>query len=446
MGSFAAAIRRNLFFAPLLGLFFTLSLALADPGKILDSDDEAALARLLIADNAQKELSVSYFIFKEDSFGNSTLAMMREAAKRGVKVRLLLDYHQMEVSHAMIAHLMEAGVEVKAYHPYGITRNPTWIWRRMHDKIFTSDGQRAAVGGRNIQNNFFTDRKAGKNRYMDLDVYVEGPSAKGPQDYFDEIWSSKHVEKLDVSKVARAEIKQKGRTLDRYEKFLKTFRASHSGQIQNLLDGRYELSNLQFFHDNVNAKGTAPGTEEGLLKVIRGAKKELVLENAYVILTDDIKKALKDAVDRGVEVHVMTNNAESNDIRMAGMRYKAERQELSDMGVHVWEYKREGGGPGMVHGKTAFADGKSMFVGTFNLDPRSRFLNMEVGYTFDSTQGAKDLMARFDRFRESAHEYLSPARMAARGIASPPAAREPTSVRCKAAFYQALTFVLRPQL
>src|SRR6185369_5644878 len=111
------------YFALGLGLVLLAALpAAADGVRILETDREAAEARVELALGARQELLVSAFIFGDDPFTLTSLGLLRETARRGVRVKLIADAQWNAIPRAVQAHLLAEGVEIRDYHPFRLDR------------------------------------------------------------------------------------------------------------------------------------------------------------------------------------------------------------------------------------------------------------------------------------------------------------------------------------
>jgi cardiolipin synthase C len=157
---------------------------------------EAFAARVDLARSAQRSLDVQYYIWRNDLTGTLLLEELREAADRGVRVRLLLDDDGIpstldDTLAALDAH---SNIEVRLFNPFKI-RRPKFVGfitdfarlnRRMHNKSFTADGIATIIGGRNIGDEYFgaTDGVV----FADLDVLAIGTAAADVAADFDRYW------------------------------------------------------------------------------------------------------------------------------------------------------------------------------------------------------------------------------------------------------------------
>ncbi len=371
--------------------------ARADVYRLLDSDQEAAQARIDLVQRAREEIQAEYFIVETDQVSLTGLGLLRDAARRGVKVRLIVDATFNNVARAIQGYLISQGVEIREYHPFRWTK-PRWIWRRMHDKLLVVDGRSMLAGGRNIANSYFG---FGKRNYVDRDALVEGGAAKKARDYFLELWSSGEVRAtrlrsydpgfLEYRCEQEASHPARRFCLARQEKIRGGFLWA-----QRLLDdsldrlrrgswvrydsgrdfaaGQADVGEVRFLHDPVGRKVEARGIGRELLDLMAAATRSMEIESPYLVPSAAFKRALKAALRRGVAVRILTNSLGSTDNLFAQAGYVGKRKKLVRWGVDLWEYK----GPESLHAKSAVFDGETVVVGSFNINPRSEYLDTEI--------------------------------------------------------------------
>src|SRR6185436_5061230 len=137
------------------------------------------------------------------------------------------------------------------------------------------------------------------------------------------------------------------------------------------------------------------------------AKQEVLIESPYFILLDPGLAQVRALTARGVKVRVLTNSAATNDVLAAQAGYANTRKELLEAGVELYELrpdsnmKREwsmvaGKSRAALHAKALVIDRKTVFIGSFNLDPRSKAINTEIGVIVESPELARQLTAFMD--------------------------------------------------
>lgn len=142
---------------------------------------------------------------------------------------------------------------------------------------------------------------------------------------------------------------------------------------------------------------------KALVGKVDGLKRQLLMENAYFVPTQAGADKLKELSARGVKVRVLTNSLSSNDVIAVHAGYSKYRVELLAAGVELHEVRADSAkvrqtlfsteSKAGLHTKAAVFDGTSLFVGSFNLDPRSANLNTEIGLYVESTELARRLTA-----------------------------------------------------
>src|SRR5436305_12886949 len=175
-----------------------LSLLLASPAlahraRILATDRQAAEARVEMDLAAREESLASAFFFEDEPFTLTSLGLLRDAARRGVRVQLIVDAQWNQIPRAVQAHLKAEGIEIREYHPFRLGR-PLWLVQRMHDKLTVIDGRVLLAGGRNIQSSYFGfGHQIRSSNYVDCDLQVEGDAAAEARRHFLALWSSHEV-------------------------------------------------------------------------------------------------------------------------------------------------------------------------------------------------------------------------------------------------------------
>ena len=164
---------------------------------LLNRGTDAFLARLALAEAAEKSLDIQYYIWHDDTTGKVLLERVLRAADRGVRVRLLLDDIGTAAKDSnLLAIDSHPNVEVRLFNPIaarstrlmGMMADFSRVNRRMHNKSFTADNQVMIVGGRNIGDEYFAARP--DVEFADLDVLAIGPVVGEVSRQFDRYWNS----------------------------------------------------------------------------------------------------------------------------------------------------------------------------------------------------------------------------------------------------------------
>lgn len=407
-------------------------LAAQHPGKsgihpLADAHDAFA-ARMMLARAAQRSLDVQYYIWHDDLTGTLLLEALHAAADRGVRVRLLLDDNGTAGLDKVLAALdAHPNIEVRLYNPF-VVRWPKFIGyltdfrrlnRRMHNKSFTADNQATIVGGRNIGDEYFgaTDDVL----FTDLDVLAVGGAVHDVSDDFDRYWASESAYPVDrlLKPAGPDELAALARNANALERspeaaaYAKAMRQLPF--IQQLLRGELALEwapARMVSDDPRKTLGTAP--PEAMLAhqlhdIIGTPTTDVELVSPYFVPTASGTEAFASMARRGVKVRVLTNALEATDVAVVHSGYASRRRDLLAAGVELFEMKRQAGevernkslGPfgssgSSLHAKTFAVDGRSVFIGSFNFDPRSARLNTELGFVIDSPALARRIANAFD--------------------------------------------------
>ena len=374
-------------------LFFVLALmfasgARADVFRILDDPREAAQARVDLIQQADHEIHALYFLARNDRITMTALALLRDASRRGVgSVKLVVDANFHRIPKEVLAHLRDEGVEVRVYHPLTL-RHPSWLFRRMHEKVVIVDGQQYITGGRNLAEAYYG--MARKKNYVDRDVYVAGPSAADAEGHFGHVWSSSHVVELK----ARVSDAEKGVAAARLDAALCDGAISLDTGT-DWSEGQPEVGPVSFLHDPV---GEAPRVAVQLAEIIEGAKESIVIESPYLVPPKPLLALLEKKLKEGVYVQIVTNSLRSTDGVLPQAGYLKYKRRLVRMGIDVREYK----GPDPLHAKSAVIDGEFVLIGSYNLDPRSQNLNTEVMCLVADERLAEELLVSIDLHLQNA--------------------------------------------
>jgi putative cardiolipin synthase len=396
-------------------------LLVAHPGQsgshAMPNGQDSFAARIALANAAQRSLDVQYFIWSRDLTGQALLESLVRAADRGVRVRVLLDdlgsSHSDRVLLALDSH---PNIEIRLFNPVtfrspklvGMVAELSRIDRRMHNKSFIADGRIAIVGGRNIADEYFAAR-SGTN-YGDLDVVTIGPVVKEVSNAFDLYWNSRPVIAVtDVAHQRRAAQElaaiREGLTAEwsaaRISAYGKSVRQSEFTQQLKAHRVSWYWGQSRVITDNPE-KALTSATDESthlapkLRAEANATRKELFLVSPYFVPRETGVSLLAAARQRGVRVVVVTNSLASTDGKAAFSGYQPSRKALLRAGVELYELKPQVGeerlrirwaSPGSagagLHAKTFSFDRRTLFIGSFNFDPRSRDLNTEIGVLID---------------------------------------------------------------
>jgi phosphatidylserine/phosphatidylglycerophosphate/cardiolipin synthase-like enzyme len=383
-----------------MSMFLCSLAARADIVRILDDPKEAAQVRADVIQQAQRKVSAVYFLARNDEVTLTALALLRDAKRRGVgEVRLIVDANFNRIPKAMLAHLREEGVVVRVYHPLRLN-HPSWLFRRMHEKAVIVDSALYITGGRNLAKSYFG---LARKNYLDRDVYVEGPSAVDADRHFEALWVSRQVAELRVH-VSRRERRRASALLDHIRAELEAGR----GLVQldtnrHWGDGRPDVPGVRFLHDPI-MRNAGPRVATRLAQLIEAATSSIIIESPYLVPSRALLELLERKRKEGVVISILTNSLRSTDGVLPQAGYLKYKRRLLRAGIELHEFK----GPDILHAKSAVIDEKTILIGSYNIDPRSQNLNMEVMCAADDEGLAQELMESIGLHRANAW-HITPA-------------------------------------
>ncbi|MBM4062183.1 MAG: hypothetical protein FJ265_13965 [Planctomycetes bacterium] len=308
---------------------------------------------------ARAEVHCVVYIFRPDAAGLRFLDLLTAAARSGVAVRLLYDsFGSFGLKASHLAPLRAAGGRAVPFLPLLWKRRPFTVNLRNHRKLLVVDGELGFVGGRNVGDEYFTDR-VGKSRYwLDAMLAIRGPAVGRLQDLFVEDWCTATDEVLAVA----APPAPRG--------------DCRIGVVCSGPDR--EDSDLWF----------------AVFQAIGEATATIELSSPYLVLPPTLAFALRLAVARGVRVRIYTNGPKAE----AAVLYHAQRSHYARLlgaGIELYETVEQ-----YNHAKLLVVDARNVLVGSANMDLRSAHLNFEVAaVAVDAPQLAAQVLATMDRRR-----------------------------------------------
>lgn len=400
------------------------------PGKsgflLIPEGGRAYTARLAMTDLAEKTLDAQYFIWDVDTTGRIMADRLIRAADRGVRVRLLLDdYYQTEEADIGVAALdAHPNIEVRFFNPVGNRRWRSWslvsdfgrLNHRMHNKLFIMDNAVAVGGGRNIADTYFGVRP--DQNFRDLDFGMAGPVVQDLSASFDLFWNGEWAVPLGAviaERTSEADYRRlRQRLADNiaaggYPYPVDEGIAELRQRLLDIRDSFVWAPSRVLVEDpaRVGGDGGDPVITQAILKRLDTTERELLIESPYVILLDRGIAEVAKLTGRGVTVRILTNSAVTNDVMAAHAGYANTREDLLAAGADLYELRPDsdmkrqwslaaGKSRAALHAKALVFDRQTVFLGSFNFDPRSRFINTEIGIVIDSPELAGQVAAFMD--------------------------------------------------
>ena len=384
-----------------------------DSGFALVGNAELAFtSRMTLIKAAEKTLDIQYYAIFADKTTDRLFDALREAAARGVRIRILLDDFNTSGKNAQVLKLaFEKNMELRLFNPLPGGRSSLMlriisnlndvdrIQRRMHNKMFVADNALAITGGRNLGETYF-GQSPGTN-FVDIDVLAAGRIARDLSRSFDQYWNNPlaypvqslmTVEEIEALKPAVAT----GKPGDPFDTatadnpagiaaaesmmpmpLVSTPTTAESTATDatsvapplpdstdlRLLKWTWAPSTLlvdkpgKIAADADSTEAAEDTTVDGLLQLMAQAKTSLLIVSPYFVPGERTMGQFADLRKRGVRVRVLTNSLASNDAPAAHVGYSRYRKALLEMGVEIYEMRAEQEGTFRSFGSAAISAG-----------------------------------------------------------------------------------------
>ena len=321
-------------------------------------DGEDAYPSMLEAiASARQTILMDSFIFRDDTAGRIFAAALAERAQAGVRVHLTVDaVGTINVPKELFADLRRADVAVLEYHPFAPWRRGFGLLRRNHRKLLVVDGRIGFAGGINIGDEWLPQSLGGQG-WHDIHIRVEGPAVRGLSRLAIATWQ-RHTDLTFDPRLFSPEIERVGDT--------------SVGIVNSRLRKNRRSIRSAYLH------------------AIDHAKRYIYIANAYFIPDMGLRRALRNAARRGVDVRVMV--PANGNILPAQFASQAlfGRALSAGLRLFLWQVA-------MLHAKTAVIDDRWAMVGSFNLDHRSWSMNLEVNVNIEEPEFAIRLREVYER-------------------------------------------------
>lgn len=359
---------------------------------LVSGPKHALSSRIALVENAEQTLDLQYYAIHADQSTGRLLRAIVHAAKRGVRVRVLLDdFHSTGPDAQVMRLAFVPNVEMRMFNPLAGSRASTvsraWTLltdfqraqQRMHNKMFVADNALAVIGGRNLGDAYFDASNDGN--FVDLDVLTGGPVVKDLSRSFDRYWNNVRAYPVQ-SLVSEADLLQLKNQFDREDATTEAEATKHKrpfidpeeeslnlSQIPWIwaralvladsptkipVEGNERTSGIETFAEallkaddpstppiSVTPALQADSVVDGLLALIRSAKQDLLVVSPYFVPGDEIMSAFRTARQQGVRIRILTNSLASNDAPLAHAGYARHRKELLEMGITLHEMRSE---------------------------------------------------------------------------------------------------------
>ncbi|MCC8363172.1 phospholipase D family protein [Lysobacter sp. A6] len=335
---------------------------------ILDRGPDALVARLNLIRSARKTIDLQTYIFDEDDAGHLVLDELLAAARRGVRVRLLVDQLSALKKASTLAALasQHANFDLRVYNPmFNDSRMsyPKYLaasiccWnrlnQRMHSKLLLVDDVVGVTGGRNYQDDYYD--WSSEYTFRDRDIIVAGPVAREMAANFETFWNferSVPAERLDdvgrmllregAPEMAHPPLEAPARVAALSQQ------ASDEALVRKrFVDPALMVREVHFIADvpDKHRDDQSPSAENAgqrLRDIVESAKHEVLLQTPYLVLSEaaqDMFRGMQQRPD-APRVMVSTNSLAATDAFIVyALSYKYKRRYLREFGFHIYEYK-----------------------------------------------------------------------------------------------------------
>ena len=395
-------------------------------------------ARLALIANATTSIDLQYYLVADDSTGRILLRALRDAALRGVRVRLLVDdLYTTDIDHLLLGLAATPNAEVRLFNPFVTARESALrrllalasdfkrLNHRMHNKLFLVDGTMAIVGGRNLADEYFL--RGAQNNFIDFDLMAAGAVVPQLNAWFDLYWNSTQV--YPVQAITQASGRAASTPDELRDRFESATRVDPPPQpptepdafgalpVSAALARRHlsliaaESSAFADSPDKIDPDNHSIATSDTLthrfLLQLSDAHSEAHLFSPYFIPGPETLERIRKLREDGVALRVVTNTLAVSDEPLVSIGLERHQPELLKMGVELYEISSSrlkldrtlrgllGTSTGRLHAKLGVIDRSIVMVGSMNLDPRSATLNTEIGVRVFSPQLAEMVLNGF---------------------------------------------------
>lgn len=429
--------------SPLIGLGETSRESGAQRVTLVEYGEDALKLRVHLIRAARGQIELQNFILRKDVTGELILNELLDAARRGVRVRLLLDqmFSFSDAEYLVTLTMTHVNLEVRFYNPsFNKAKMAKHDWltgiaccfrrvnQRMHNKLLVVDDVVGVTGGRNVADRYFDFDT--NYEFKDRDVIVFGATAGAMRESFDRFWDSpKTVPVQHLRDVAAELLAHSHSSLpvyeppDRLEPVLAE--AARPSRMRELfVDTAFEVERLLYFSDQPRKLAEERPDDyddvtETLYSVLRSARESVLVQSPYMVLSKRVRRVIRDLREEqpGIELVFSTNSLASTDAdTVYANTHRHKKKYIEKLGFHMYEFKpfpldaplffprwadlieeKKNGvrskaevsgddstipmpSPRVgLHSKSFVVDGQVAMIGSHNFDPRSEGFNTENG-------------------------------------------------------------------
>jgi putative cardiolipin synthase len=397
--------------------------------RLLPTGEFAFDARMALVRRAHRSIDLQAYHIHHDVAGRALLRELRDAAQRGVRVRLLVDdYHAGPILPLLADLAAHSSIQVRLFNPLPLRAglpilrlllSPGAFERhnhRMHNKLLVVDNTMAVFGGRNVADEYFMGHA--EANFIDLDVLSTGAVVQELSSVFDRYWNSEAA--WPVLTVQGGPAPQAVTARERFDAEVGAGQpppapydadpAGHPSVESQIRRGWLTLhhASAQVFADPPEKALSHEPLKEpsaamtGMLGVIARAQREVHIVSPYFVPGPIGMAMMSAAAAAGGRTVLYTNSLGTTDEPLVHHRYSSYRVPMLRLGVEILEFSpvavqrslgfgRFGASTPRLHAKVALVDRRHLLVGSVNLDGRSAVGNTEMAVAIDSPALAAEL-------------------------------------------------------
>ena len=378
----------------------------ARPGckvKLLPVSVENFEVKYFLLEKAQRSIKLQTYILYSDPVSKKAVEILYKKKAEGVDVRFIADcYTKYIPKDQMLYHKMTRnGLDLLGYEPlyFSVSGDPNYVIdvneinMRFHEKYWIVDDYVGITGGTNISQEYAYYNYIPRLLWRDLDVILIGQVVKDMSRAFDEnyvYFSDKRLDRPDIinPQFYKQVLKKNKKELAKGEIAAKTeiIDPTEAIKIDNLTD---DNALVRFIRHRPRYQETY--IHQVYIHLFKTAKRKILIENSYILMDDALFQAITDAARRGVEVVIVTNCLKTDDVFGLAPLTRYFYLPLMEAGIKIYEWQGIYPGKGSLHAKYAVFDDDISIIGSYNLDPRSTFLNSEDIVIIRSRKAAEAL-------------------------------------------------------
>ena len=390
----------------------------------------AFASRSILTGMATRNIDAQYYIWHDDEAGQLLLKDLWDAAERGVIVRLLLDdfNNNAKFDQHLLRFSSHPNIAVRIINPLMYRKFQTLnyltglprINRRMHNKSMIFDKQITIIGGRNIGDEYLSNDK--NSQFADLDVLLIGKVVADIDNSFASYWSAPIS--FDIETLAtldKGEMTDFVQGLDKLKEDEKNGNKSSLSIYKTALEDSsidtdlinkrvpFRWTDMQFLSDDVGKLTKTVPADTNLVHQLRtllgSPSKKLTIISSYFVPTKDGVNTLVELAESGIEIKILTNSFDATDVTAVHSGYSQWRASMLRAGIKIYElkataseekrenklWKARSQSSTSLHAKAFAVDDYQVFIGSYNVDPRSANINTEMGVIINDDQLATQL-------------------------------------------------------